>query len=167
MAFSSWRTWTTGEVVTAAHMNQEVRDNGEALFPDEEAAVDWSPSLSGESSNPGITGKQGRRWRVGPLQFVWVRFEFDNGGSGVYSVELPVAASGVTANSAAHSGQAVGGWSARDVSVPGNNASGVVNLQTSTTVIFSLSDNGVVGDTTPFEFDDGDFLSFHAVYPVA
>lgn len=167
MAFSSWRTWSTGEVVTAAHMNQEIRDNGDAIVPDGVTAVSYTPTLEGVSGNPGVTGTQGRRWRVGPLQFVWVHYEIVSGGTGTYSVALPVAALGIDANSSAHGGQTIGSWAARDVSTPANNQSGVVTLQTSTSVIFSLSENGNVSDSNPFAFASGDFFSFHAVYPVA
>lgn len=29
MGFTAWRTWVTGEVVTASQMNQQIRDNGD------------------------------------------------------------------------------------------------------------------------------------------
>ncbi len=33
MAFVAWRTWVAGAVVTAAQLNQDIRDNLQAMFP--------------------------------------------------------------------------------------------------------------------------------------
>ena len=45
MAFTAFRTWVTGEVVTAAQLNEQIRDNGNALL-----AIGWNVVLGGSGS---------------------------------------------------------------------------------------------------------------------
>lgn len=168
MAFSSWRTWITGEVVTAAHMNQDVRDNGAALFPDENAGVSWTPDLEATATDPVTSSVSGRRWRVGPLQFVWARFVMTNQGegSGTYFVTLPVAASGITGNI---SGQVIGSWRGVDASAAANSGSGAVILATlsPSSARFGLASGQRVTESAPFTWNVDDVLTFQAVYPTA
>lgn len=169
MAWSSPRTWTTGEVVTAAHMNQEVRDNLGALFPNGVAGASWTPTLEGDSSNASAS-VTGRKYQVGALMFVWARFVLTDPGSGIYFVTLPTAASGVTASASNGAGQAIGGFVARRNS-PAYVTEGVVVLASSTTVRFNAATiNGQssrLESNVPFAWAADDILSFHAVYPVA
>lgn len=47
MAWSTPRTWSTGELVTAAHLNQELRDNLAAAFPlGVDAWTAYTPTLT-------------------------------------------------------------------------------------------------------------------------
>lgn len=46
MAWTAPRTWTTGELVTAAIMNTHVRDNLSAGFPTDAVWTTWSPSYN-------------------------------------------------------------------------------------------------------------------------
>lgn len=173
MAWSTPRTWTTGERVTAAHMNQEVRDNFDAVFPDEEAAASWSPTMTGDSANPAFLSTEGRQYRVGAVQFVWARFVFDGSGVGRYECDLPVAAANITGSGSAHKGQAIGSWAGGDdTALAANSRGGPVLLRDSTHVIFVLAGDSVgdgrsVESDRPFVWNDNDVLSFHAVYPVA
>lgn len=170
MAFSAWRTWSTGEVVTAAHLNQEVRDNGEALFPDEASAASWSPTLAATGSNPSTSSVSGRQYQVGALMFVWARFVLSSGGDGTYTVSLPTAASGITANATHSSGQVIGVFHGRDdsgdLAVEGN-----VLLRNNSSVHFMMRgvqpDGAGIDHNTPVTWASGDIMSFHAVYPVA
>lgn len=176
MAFSTPRTWVTDEVVTAAHMNQEVRDNIDAIAPDAVAAIDWTPALEAASGNPSTSSVTGRRWRVGPIQFVFARFVLSTGGSGEYFVTLPVAASGITANTGAGMGQAIGTFQARDIT-PAWMLQGNVLLKASDEVVFHTSsaegaagggqETGVLLHNSPREWGSGDVISFMAMYPVA
>lgn len=177
MAYSDPRTWATDEVVTAAHMNAEVRDNFDAVIPDAAvAAVDWTPTLEASATNPATSSVTGRRWRVGPIQFVYARFVLSDGGSGEYFVTLPVAASGITANTGAGMGQAIGTYHARDIT-PAWMLQGNVLLKTSTTVIFhgdssegvlaGGANSGIMQSSGPREWGSGDVISFMAMYPVA
>lgn len=176
MAYSAPRTWATDEVVTAAHMNQEVRDNIDAIAPDAVEAIDWTPTLEASGTNPSTSGVTGRRWRVGPLQFVLARFVLSTAGSGEYFVTLPVAASGITANTGAGMGQAVGTFHARDIT-PAWMLQGNVLLKATDEVVFHASSyegvagggiaSGIVQHNSPREWGSGDVMSFMAFYPVA
>lgn len=171
MAWSSPRTWTTGEVVTAAQMNQEVRDNLDAALPDGVTAASWTPTLEATTTDP-TSSVTGREYRVGPLQFVWARFVISTGGSGDYLVTLPTAASGITATTESGSGQIIGSFHMRDITVP-YMFEGSVLLATSTTVRFQATsetgdtESGRVRHDNPRTWTSPDVLSFHAVYPVA
>jgi len=176
MAYSTPRTWVTAEIVTAAHMNAEVRDNLDAGFPDEVEAVDWTPTLEASAANPSTSAVTGRRWRVGPIQFVFARFVLSTGGSGEYFVTLPVAASGVTANTGAGLGQAIGTFQARDIT-PAWMLQGNVLLKQTDEVVFHTSSaegeagggqsTGILLHNSPREWGSGDVFSFMAMYPVA
>lgn len=170
MAWSTPRTWSTSEVVTAAHMNQEVRDNLTTVFPDDEAGVDWNPTLKATGGDPGVSAVDGIQYRVGPVQFLWARFVLSSGGAGTYYVDLPNAAVGVVANSADGKGQVVGTLMSRDDS-PGWVASASVYLHTSTVVRFVYDDigdqAGLLTADNPRVWAADDVLSFHASYPIA
>lgn len=166
MAFSSWRTWVTGEVVTAAHMNQEVRDNGLALFPDGIDADAWSPGLAATTTGATVS-VSGMQYQVGGMMHLWVNFVIGvSGGSGTYFVTLPAAAHASLAVSASEaSGQPIGSWSLRDNSVPGSH-SGIVELRTASTVHFNRTP-GLVSNVFPMQIQQDDELSFYASYPLA
>jgi len=176
MAYSTPRTWATSEIVTAAHMNQEVRDNLDAALPDEVAAIDWTPTLEASAANPSTSSVTGRRWRVGPIQFLFARFVLSTAGSGEYFVTLPVAASGITANTGAGLGQAIGTFQARDIT-PAWMLQGNVLLKQSDEVVFHASsaegaagggtESGILQHSGPREWGSGDVFSMMAMYPVA
>lgn len=169
MAWSTPRTWSTSEVVTAAHMNQEVRDNLTAVFPDDEAGVDWNPTLKGTSGDPGVSAVDGIQYRVGPVQFLWARFVLSSGGSGTYYVQVPNAAVGVVADAADGKGQTVGTFLIRDDS-PGWVRGGAVYLHTSTLLRFvfddTVTENGLLTSSNIKTWASGDVLSFQAMFPI-
>jgi hypothetical protein len=169
MAFSSWRTWVTGEVVTAAHMNQEVRDNGLALFPSQNASVDWDPDLEAVTTNPSVS-VDGQRYQVGALMFLWARFTFSAiatpYGDGIYFVTLPATAVGITASTTGGRGSVVGSWQGRQESTS-ISAGGNVLLRTSDQIQFNTFATGLVDNDAPWIWAGNAVLSFHAVIPVA
>lgn len=174
MAWSSPRTWVTSEVVTAAHMNQEIRDNLLAIVPNQVSGVSWTPDLQASTTSPTGFSVGGRRYRIGALQFVWARFVVgDDAGTGTYFVELPVAASGLVGSGSSGSGTTIGSWQSRDEGNVGANQGGTLVLRSSTTVHFQLPIGGVVTHERPFIWGgaggltSGDVLSLQAVYPVA
>ena len=175
MAWSDPRTWVTGEIVTAAHLNQEVRDNLDAGFSDGVTGVDWTPTLRGATANPTVDFVEGRRFKIGGLQFLWVRWVLgDDPGQGSYDVTLPNAAVGIADADAAGRGTAIGSWQARDVSGPTTGA-GTVSLISSNEAGFTIPQfnfgfTGLdtrVGANRPWTWADGDFLSMHVAVPVA
>jgi hypothetical protein len=172
MAWSTPATWATSQVVTAAEMNQEVRDNLAASFPDDHAGVSWSPTLEAVSSNPPTNSATARQFQVGPLMFLWARWSLSTSGSGIYFVTLPTASSGHSFSTSLGAGQIVGSWVYRDDSVP-SVASGAVHLRAADEVHFSYSVSGLgallASDTVPGGGGSvsNDILSFQAVYLTA
>ena len=164
MVWSAPRTWVTAEVVTAAHMNQEVRDNFNAAFPDGVEGVSWTPGLGGTGGGAAVT-TVGRRYRDGALQHLWARFDITSDGAGFYFVTLPVPAVGITASAEHGSGQVVGGWTIRDDSGP-TSRNGTVLLRAADEVWFNAGP-GRVGADFPIVIVPGDSLTFDAHYPYA
>ncbi len=169
MAFSAWRTWVTGETVTSAHMNQEIRDNGLALFPNQMASVDWDPPLEAVTTDPSVS-VNGQRYRIGAMEWLWARFTFSAiaqpFGDGIYFVTLPNAAVGLTASTTTGAGQVVGSWQARDSSVP-QQTSGEVLLRASDQIQFQTAGTGLVNSGGPWIWASGDILSFFVQAPIA
>ena len=176
MAWVAYRTWVTGETVTAALLNQDIRDNGALEHPDGVTPNDWTPTLEAVSGNPnaGEIVETGEEFALGGLQFCWATFtnsagyvNADDVGSGVYFVTLPATASGVTTATPSGSGQAVGSWSSRDDSNSATNVTGQVLLRSTTTVHFLESAAGLASSTNPYAWDADDVLSFYVVFPTA
>jgi hypothetical protein len=169
MAWSSPRTWTTGEVVTAAHMNQEVRDNFLAAFPNQMNVLDWDPSLEATTTNPSVS-VDGARSRVGPEERLWAKFTFSDiaapYGDGTYFVTLPNNATNILSSATFASGQVVGTYQARDNSVP-NGFEGSVALRSASTIHFNAPSSGLLNSGGPIIWAAFDVLSFEARIPVA
>lgn len=159
-------TATTGQVVTAAFWNDEIKDNFDTAFPDGVNVAAWSPGLAGTGSGASVT-VVGRQYQVGALQFLWAKFTIvgAGGGDGFYFVTLPTPAVGVTVSSAEGSGQSIGTWTIRDDSGP-NSRNGSVLLRAADQVWFNLGP-GMVSADNPFSMTTDDSLSFDAVYPIA
>ena len=170
MAFSSWRTWVTGEVVTSAHMNQEVRDNGLALFPDGADVDTWTPVLEATSSNPSTSSAVGRQYQIGAIMQFWGRFVISTAGSGDYFVALPAASVGLTGGGGG-TGSIMGGWHARDSSTV-SNGGGSLALTGADDVVFTIHANQasfqrVVTESVPWAWASGDVLTLFGFYPIA
>lgn len=170
MAWSSPRTWATSEVVTAAHMNQEVRDNLLAGFPDgADTADSWTPTLEATTANPSTSSAAGRQYQVGAVIDLWGRFVLSSAPTGRLFVTLPVSVVNLTAANTEGAGQAVGGFSAYDLSA-GLVATGIVTLRAADEIQFQLGskwDGSSLSDFVPWTWQSGDILSFFIRAPVA
>jgi hypothetical protein len=166
MAYSAPRTWVAGELVTAAYMNQEVRDNLNAQFPT--AAVAWSsytPTLT-QSGAVTKTVTYAKYIQIGKTVIVQVFLDVTGTGTGanVVLVGLPV--------TAAQNGvkpQEVGTGTVYDLSAV-LAYKGQAILQSSTTVQFRASgtSSGVLGSTDfTAALASGDQISFTAMYEAA
>jgi hypothetical protein len=166
MAWSTPATATTGQIVTAAFWNQEVRDNISFILPDEDTADSWLPSLTATSANPAASGA-GRQYQIGALMHVWQTWTVTggDGGAGFWYVTLPVASVGLSVSASEGAGTAVGSWSFRDNSTP-SSANGAVLLRAADEVWFNVGP-GHLTHAYPFLITTGDVFTFHAVYPVA
>lgn len=171
MAFSSPRTWVTGEVVTAAHMNQEVRDNLNAIVPDGVTGNAWSPTLEATTTNPTTSAVAGVEQTVAGEQKLWVRWVLSAAGSGTYFVTLPSTAVGLTASTTAGAGQRIGGFQIRDDS-PGWASEGSLYLHSTTVARFLFPaeggvSHGLLTHNNMRALASGDVLSLQAQYPIA
>jgi hypothetical protein len=162
MAFQSWQTWVTLTEVPAAELNQDIRDNGNALFPDENLSVDWTPTLLGSTTNPSTSATVGQYYRVGAMRFLWVRFVLSAAGSGTYSVALPENYVGIA------SGTSVGSVFTQDSGASSNNNTGtcLVDAGAPHQLLFAFP-GGNASNTHPFTFASGDTLTLHATIPIA
>ena len=85
----------------------------------------WTPTLTATTTNPTLgTGSSvsGRLFRQGSMVTVWARIQFGTSGvaagSGVYIINLPVAASTLMPSSSNGSGQSIGSGHFRDNGSP-------------------------------------------------
>ena len=87
---STPRTWVAGEVPTATHFNENVRDFGRAFA---DAWTSYTPTLTASTTNPTNWTQTGYFMQAGKL--VIAKFQVLAGGSmtkgsGTYRVALPV-----------------------------------------------------------------------------
>lgn len=174
MAWNSPRTWVTSEVVTATHMNENVRDNLDAVIPlDSVAGQSWSPTLTAATTNPDAPPTiEGGYWRVGPVVFAWYRFVFGasgpgTDGSGAWIVNLPVTASTSLVSAGATGGTAIGSWFLSDNGTSANSETGTVILAGTGSMRFRRNGGSVVAGGTPFSMDTSDVFSGQVVYLAA
>lgn len=97
------RTWVAGEVPTATHFNENLRDFGRAFA---DAWTSYTPTLTASTTNPTNWTQTGYYMRAGKL--VHVKFSLTAGasmtaGSGTYRIALPVNASTALANAVCQS----------------------------------------------------------------
>lgn len=98
MAYSTPRTWVAGEIVTAAQLNQDVRDNQLAAFPLGVGAwTSFTPTLT-QSATVTKTVTSATYMRVGRTIFVEYRLTVTGTGTAANAVlvGLPVTARGGT-----------------------------------------------------------------------
>ena len=165
MAWTSPRTWVSGEVPTAAIFNTHVRDNLKAIG---DAWTSYTPTWTGSGSNPAIGNGSlaGAYMRAG--SFVTFRIVLTMGGSttygtGTYSLSLPV-----TAGSGVGRQLIVG--NARDDSAGGDFVTyGIITGGSTTVSLRALP--GTAGNalanmnpTTPFTWASADSLTICGVY---
>jgi len=86
------RTWVAGEVPTATHFNENVRDFGRAFS---DAWTSYTPTLTASTTNPTNWTQTGYYMQAGKL--VIAKFKLTAGasmtaGSGTYYIALPVTA---------------------------------------------------------------------------
>jgi hypothetical protein len=170
MAWTAPATWGASNVLTAAQLNTQLRDNLLAGFPDAVTSASWTPIIVGSTGNS-PAAVQGREYRIGPLQFAWAfwdDFIGDAGGGdmGVLELPLPATSSGVTA--AAAGGQVIGTWRWHDSSSTADSESGAVYLSAGATARFGRPVGNVVNTNQPIVSPaTGDRFSMFVCYPVA
>lgn len=165
MAYSAPRTWVTGELVTAAYMNQEVRDNLNAQFP--LAAVAWSsytPTLT-QSVTVTATVTYAKYMQIGKIINVNVLLTVTGAGTlgADIFVTLPVTAAASFSNLTA-----VGAGRVFDTSASLNYVGTAVSNTTARIGIVPNAGNGYLGSTSfTAALAAGDTVSFCATYEAA
>lgn len=86
------KTWVVGEVVSAAIMNQEIRDQFNSMF---DPWSSYTPVWTAATTNPGLGNGSivGRYMKIGRTCYVSVLLTSGSTttyGSGAYSISLPV-----------------------------------------------------------------------------
>jgi len=84
------RTWVAGEVPTATHFNENVRDLGRAFA---DAWTSYTPTLTASTTNPTNWTQTGYYMQAGKLVHVKVALTAGasmTAGSGTYRIALPV-----------------------------------------------------------------------------
>lgn len=87
---STPRTWVAGEIPTATHFNENVRDFGRAFA---DAWTSYTPTLTASTTNPTNWTQTGYYMQAGKLvvaKFVLTAGGSMTAGSGTYRVALPV-----------------------------------------------------------------------------
>lgn len=162
MAWTTPRTWTPGELVTALMMNQHVRDNLNDL--NGRAAVTYVPTWSnvgGTGHTLGNGSISGAYWRMG--QFVMFRVQLGWGsttasGTGGWSLSIPATSDAFQ-------------FGAGVIGLAFDSSSGLIypitaiNVSTSALqVVSDVSPVISVSATVPFTWANGDVLSILGWY---
>lgn len=159
------RTWVAGEVPTATHFNENVRDLGRAFA---DAWTSYTPTLTASTTNPTNWTQTGYYMQAGKL--VHVKGALTAGasmtaGSGTYRIALPVNASTTLANALCE-----GSFYLRDDST-GNARSDVACYVANTAYVQMLyaagGAPGVVSNSVPWTWAASDTIQFAFTYEAA
>lgn len=164
MAYSTPRTWTTSELVTAAMLNQDVRDNLNAAFPLGVGAwTAWTPALW-QGSTVASTNVRSVYQKIGRLVVAQFRITATAAGSAgnKVTVTTPVAVASATGNLPAGSGVIF------DTSAS-TNYGGVwwVDSTTAVALVGDWSGAGNWGSTPSIALASGDSLAGMLMYEAA
>lgn len=166
MALAVPRTWVVGEVVTAAYMNAEIRDQFNDLLS---AWTAYTPSWTAATTNPvlGANGTLvGKYRKIGRL----VNFQIDltmgsttTYGSGAWSITLPFTAA-ASSGSRVGNAQALGGsrFGGQVIISPGASGVGAFFPASSTVSNYSSAAAAV-----PFAWASGNELRITGTYESA
>lgn len=153
MAWTSPRTWVSGEVPPATTWNTHIRDNLKAIGDPWTA---YTPTLTGFTASTNA----GKYVLAGKLAHIVVRCVLNAAPTGTMTVGLPTPALSTT-------GGYTGLVTAGDAGTA--NYVGAVVLNNTTSVLFipAPSSGGVFNATTPFTWVSGDTLNFSFTYEAA
>jgi hypothetical protein len=157
------RTWVVGETVTAALMNQEIRDQFDSFFG---AWTVYTPTWSGSSTNPvlGNGTLTGRYVRIGRTITVIIKLTTGSTttyGSGAYRWSLPaVASSSQDIVGTVFIGDATSGYSTGISYISAGNADIAAYVGAPGAAV-------AVGATSPQTFANGDRVWLAATYAAA
>lgn len=161
MTFSP-RTWVVGEVVSAALLNQEIRDQYNSFFG---AWTSYTPVWAAATTNPvlGNGTLTGRYMKVGRTTTVAIKLTMGSTttyGSGIYRWSLPAAAAATEAVGTLFIGDASAGYSTGIAYVSASNTD-------VTAYVGAAGSGAAVSGTVPQTFAAGDRIWITATYEAA
>lgn len=162
MAWSTPRTWTTGELVTAAHLNQEVRDNLNAAFPVGVVAwTSYTPTLT-QSATVTKTVTYANYMKIGRLVIAVVNLAVTGAGTSSNAVRVGLPVDAVTTQ------LEIGGGIIYDTSA-NTMYTGEWAIATTTTVEMHIDQASAAswGSSPTTALANGDIVRFHVMYEAA
>ena len=160
MAWTAPSTWVAGAVLTAAQLNEQLRDNMDVLAPFSAAWTSYTPTLT-QSGAVTKTVTYAKYVQIG--DFVWVQVSLTATGAGTtnnaITVSLPVTAASYYGVS--------GAAFVLDANV--NSYVGTARGATTTTVAFyqGLGGGTAIGQSPNFALASTDVVQFSAFYEAA
>lgn len=140
MAYTTPRTWVTGELVTAAMLNANIRDNENAAFPlGVDAWTTYTPTLT-QSATVTKTVTYAKYQRIGRLIVVNCVLTVTGAGTAANAITV-----GVPVAAASAGFMVVGAGYVQDVSAGPLNYSGIAVLSTTTTIQFANAQGAATG----------------------
>lgn len=164
MAWTSPRTWVSGEVPPATIFNTHVRDNFKALG---DPWTSYTPNWSGSGGNPVIGNGQISCAYMMAGKLCAFRFQIAMGstttyGGGIWSINLPFAPSTSVTFLADYADTGVGNYQGRGLT---NGSSTTLTLLAPPTTAGNA--DRTVGPTVPFTWGNGDILNVSGFYEAA
>ncbi|MGW4705002.1 hypothetical protein [Streptomyces sp. NPDC004285] len=165
MALATPRTWAVGEVVTAAYLNAEVRDQFNDILA---AWQTYTPTWTAATTNPVLNNGTivGRYKRIGKtvhLQIDLTMGSTTTYGSGAWSVTLPLQAA-ASSGSRIGTAQALGASRFAGQIVISSSATGTSAFFPASSSVSNLSS---VASGVPFAWASGNELRITATYEAA
>lgn len=161
MAWTAPSTWTAGATVTAAQLNQQLRDNLKAIGdPWASYTPTWTASTNPAIGNGAIAGKYIAAGKLTHYRIQVTMGSTTTYGTGNWNLTLPVAPAGLSTFAA------LGSASGYDVSA-GNAFMLMPIFNGSSNLILINPSSAGASSTSPFTWASGDILSITGTYEAA
>jgi len=170
MAWTSPKTYRTGDVLTAADLNTYQRDNFEALAPNGVTVQTFTPTLDGAVTDPTLgsgSTASGLAYRIGKLAIVHMTFIFGtsgtSAGSGDYLANFSALGSpfNLNTNLSSVAGHVGSGYAEES---GGNRYVVAARYTSGNTVRIPYDGGGNVGAAAPFAWGANDLLKLTLTY---
>lgn len=151
MAWTTPSTWVAGNILTAAQLNQQLRDNMNELAPFMAAWTTWTPSAK-QGATPTQNVTRAKYLKVGKL--VFANFDIAITGAGTAGNAITLDYSGIGTSAAATA--SFGGFRHFDTGV--TNYVGIAIGASTTTLQFYVDAYGANHGQQPVNFSNGDIF---------
>jgi hypothetical protein len=165
MAWTTPSTWVAGNILTAAQLNQQLRDNMNELAPFFSAFTSWAPTLT-QGVAVTFTNNDSKYLRIGKLVVAYTSITASSSGTAGQTVTLGFGAGGTALPTARASTSIFGSY--RFLDAGATNYVGTVIGNTTTAVIFYKdADGNPLGPTGGVQVTTNDVMSALLVYEAA